>query len=98
MVPSTPHALSPLCARSATHHLAPLAVAQVYSRKVAAGPPMAIGVSHYPTCAEEVASFLFQPDQMHVWNDDLCEKGEARGWRHVLPGGLQQLSSQRVIP
>ena len=54
---------------------------------------MAIGVSHYPTCAEEVASFLFQPDQMHVWNDDLCEKGEARWWRR---GAAAELT-QRVI-
>jgi hypothetical protein len=52
--------------------------AQVYGRKVDGGPPYAVGVAHFSQPAEAVADFLFQPANMHRWNDELCEKGEAR--------------------
>ena len=67
---------------------------QVYGRKVEGGPPYAVGVAHFSQPAEAVADFLFQPSNMHKWNDELCEKGEARARRCdcASPSPLQALS------
>ena len=58
--------------------------AQVYGRKPDGAPPYAVGVAHFSQGAEEVAAFLFPAANMHRWNDELCEKGEARGGRAPL--------------
>jgi len=49
---------------------------QVYGRKSDAGPPFAVGVTHFTQSADMVADFLFTPANMGRWNDELCEKGE----------------------
>jgi hypothetical protein len=50
----------------------------VYGRKSDAGPPFAVGVTHFDQAADDVAAFLFHPDNMGRWNDELCEKGQVR--------------------
>jgi hypothetical protein len=52
--------------------------AQVYGRPSAGLPPYAVGVAHFEQDAEQVAAFLFSPDNMGSWNDELCEKGTVR--------------------
>ena len=57
---------------------------QVYGRASAGLPPYAVGVAHFEQDAEQVAAFLFSPDNMGRWNDELCEKGSVRHLRLVL--------------
>ena len=55
----------------------------MYGRASAGAPPYAVGVCHFAQQADEVAAFLFSPDNMGRWNDELCEKGSVRHKRGV---------------
>lgn len=59
------------------------AARQVFGRKCPGGPPYAVGVTRFSQSVAEVAAFLFDPANMHRWNDELCEKGEVCAGPHL---------------
>ena len=66
----------------------------MYGRKPDGAPPYAVGVSHFTQDADEVAAFLADPANMHRWNDELCEKGEASS-SHAPQGIVPRLFERR---